>query len=145
MPVMLLPLVLAALGGGGIGAFIGNLFGKSKAAEAIERLQKMIQELQKVNRDREAEINRLKGKISELEAEVNAMKAQRGIIEKFIRWIIREHPEILERYRKMQETKVQILKVEAAMKESEEVVNAEIASLMSTYPEEMKTLLEKAG
>jgi len=145
MPVMLLPLVLAALGGSGVGAFIGNLFGKSKAAEAIERLQKMIQELQRINRDREAEVNKLKAKISALEAEVMAMKAQRGFVERFIRWIIREHPEILERYRMMQEATVQILKVEAAMKESEKEVNAEIACLMQTYPAEMKTLLEKAG
>lgn len=105
----------------------------------------MIQELQTVNRDREAEITRLKEKIGEIESEVRAMRAQRGTITKFIRWVIWEHPEILERYRQLQEVRGQILQIETAMKESEEVVDAEISNLMMTYPEEMKTLLEKAG
>jgi phage shock protein A len=145
MPFPLIPIVISLLAGGTGGGIIGYLFGKSEAAEAIERLQKLILENQQIIRNLEVGINQLEKKISALENEISIMKARRGAIQKFIRWVASEHPEVISRYEKMKEAKNKIVELQEQLEDRKGIVERAIERTMEKYPKEMRELLAQAG
>ncbi|MEZ7892680.1 MAG: hypothetical protein QMC67_13125 [Candidatus Wallbacteria bacterium] len=123
MPIPAIPLIWFG-GGAAIGYIIGKLFGESKAAVRIRELQNAILELEKINRLREQEI-------AELRAEIERQKAARTFIEKFIRFITGEAPELIEKFKRIQKAE------EEMVNDNNRVVKL-YNDIKSEFPEEVK-------
>ena len=129
--------LLGGAAGGAVGSFFGWLFGKSAAAEEIERLQLLVIQIVDLNAAREAEIERLRCACDELRAEVRAIKANRGAVARFVRWVAAEEPEVIERYQAIEAAQEEARELEQVMAEEAQELDEEILRLRSQYPAEM--------
>lgn len=130
--------LLAGGAGGAIGAFFGWLFGTSQAQEEIDRLQKLVMELVRVNKRREAEIRALENRVGQLEMEIAAIKASRSFVQAFIRWVAGEHPEIIARFQEIEAVRGKARAVQETIDADNRRLDAEIAKLQLQYPDEMR-------
>jgi len=134
------PIVLVLLSGSGgalVGGFFGWLLGKSQANEEIKTLQKLIQALVEVNREREVEIQTLRQQVQALQSELTLIKASRGAIQRFMRWLVGEHPEVIALYQKITEGEERITTLETEMATDAEELDGVIGQLRKEYPDEM--------
>jgi hypothetical protein len=136
------PVTVLLIAGGthALGWLFGWLFGKSAAEERIEQLQKKIAELIELNRRREAEIARMASAIASLEAEIRAIKASRTIFVNFWRWLSRNDPTVIERYRRIQQVASKRSDIQMEQLQDAERLNAEVIALRQEFPEEMSEL-----
>lgn len=132
--------ITAALLGAAAGWIGGWLFGSSRAQEEIAALQGMLVELIELNRQREAEIQRLRNTVAQLEREIASVRASRGAVTRFFRWLAKEDPEVLERYQRMSDCEAQIAEIEADAAADAAVFDAEVQRLRGLYPTEMAEL-----
>jgi predicted nucleic acid-binding Zn-ribbon protein len=95
MPIFLLGL--------GLGLVIGHKASKASAQERIQALQKEIMRLHEVNRAREIEIARWRVRIQRLQQEIDGIRRQQDALSGFCTWVADGHPEIVARYRAIQQ------------------------------------------
>lgn len=128
------PITLLIIAGAGL---IGHEIGKSSARERIQELQKEILRMQEVNRQREAEIDRLGAYVERIQYEIQVIRAQRGAFSRFARWVAGEHPEILERYRYIQQAETGIAALEQESAAEHQALMQKYEEVKQAYPVEM--------
>jgi len=129
MPLPLIP--VAWVLGSSIASFIlGVLFGESAAAARIRELQKAILALEELNRQRELEIRQLR-------EEIEGIKKARSFIERFIRFITGEAPELLEKFKMLDQIEQKKLEEENKVRKLYQDVKVEFPEEVAKYELEL--------
>lgn len=129
------PITLFLMFGAGL---IGHEIGKSSAQERVQELQKEILRLHEVNRQREAEMAQLRAYIARTQQHIEVIRAQRGAFARFARWIVGEHPEIVQRYQYIQQAQGSLGALQQQGHAENQSVWQKYQALKQEFPKEME-------
>jgi len=125
--------ILTGAGGG----LLGYLFGNAQAQAEIERLTKAVQEYSAIAKNSEQKVIELESKVNKLEAEIKMIKQSRNFFKRFLVFLRGEYPEVLERFRAMQENKGDIEKLKTELNQAEDKVKDIFLNIKRSYPKEV--------
>jgi septal ring factor EnvC (AmiA/AmiB activator) len=134
--------VITAILSGGLGGVIGFLFGKSDAEKKIEALILEITRLVEINQRREKQIMQLTQEIETLKSEIQKIKKSRSIIMRFIYWIIKEQPQVIELYNSITIKKDEIETNQEEINRNLGAIETKIDDATKEYPEQMGKLID---
>jgi len=132
--------VIAFLAGSSGGGILGYIFGKSKAQAEIERLTKMAQEYAELARKSQERVKQLETHIQRLKYELDSIKSQRNMIERFMVFVRGEHPEVIAKYNAISASMAGIEAEQTKVQQREQALHALYAELKAKYPKEMAQL-----